>query len=201
MKGPILDERKQHIAKMAQSISLLTPILYVGILLTALAVFSSVYRRRKMNDLAKIDPWYPENWAREIYLSLKEQSESGNQKVPDKLLKSALVKWAAEDVRQLLRMREGKGVLTALHQKGSVGDDVWKRFTTSEKLLELELNEVAQEANSLKEGWAQKLFQTATEVTQNEALRKRIEEFPEQQSDFKETYERIRQNSLEELSS
>lgn len=184
---------------MAQTISLLTPIFYVGVLLTALVVFSSVYRRRKMNDMLRTKPWYPDNWPREMYWSLKEQSAT--QKVPEKLLKSALIKWAAEDVRQLLRMREGKGVLTALHQKGSVGDDIWRRFTTSEKLLELELNEVAQEANGLKEGWPQQLFQTATEVTQNEALRKRIAEFPEQQADFRETYERIRQSSLEELQS
>ncbi|CAN6656144.1 translocation protein Sec66p [Trichomonascus vanleenenianus] len=180
---------------MAQSISILTPILYVGVLLASLAVFSSVYRRRKVNELVNTKPWYPDNYARELYWSVKES----DQKIPENVLRAALIRWAAEDVRQLLRMREGKTVLTALHQKGSVGDDVWNRFNTSQKLLELEINEIAAEANAIKPGWAEMLFQTATEVTQHEALEKRIAEFPQQQAEYRAAWERLRKTNLEEL--
>uniref|UniRef100_A0A060TAP8 ARAD1B08536p n=1 Tax=Blastobotrys adeninivorans TaxID=409370 RepID=A0A060TAP8_BLAAD len=182
---------------MAQSVSLLTPLLYIGVLLTALVVFSSVYRRRKIRDLASIQPWYPYNYSKEIYLSLRDNA--GDQKVPDKLLKAALVKWAAEDIRQLLRMRESKQVLQGLHQKGSVGDDIWRRLTASEKMVELEINSLAAEANSLKEGWAQQMFQTATEVTQNESIRKRLEDFPKQQAEFREAWEKVSKANLEDL--
>jgi translocation protein SEC66 len=145
--------------------------------------------------LAKVQPWYPDNVSKDLYFSLKET----DQKVPDKLLKAALIRWAAEDIRQLVRMRECKPILTQLHQRGSVGDDIWTRFTTSEKLHQMEINELAQEANNLKPGWAQQMIQTATEVAQNESLRKRISEFPSQQEEYRRTYEEIRKSSLNEL--
>lgn len=182
---------------MAQSISILTPILYVAVLLTSLIVFSTVYRRRKLSDITKTEPWYTQNFPRELYFSLKDNPTT--QKVPEKLIKAALIRWAAEDVRQMLKMRENKPVLTSLHQRGSIGDDVWNRFNTSEKLLQLEINEIAQEANDIKEGWAQQLLQTATEVCQNEGLRKRLVDLTAQQTDYKEAYDNIRKSSLNEL--
>lgn len=145
--------------------------------------------------MAKLQPWYPENISKDIYFSLK----ATDQKVPDKLLKAALIRWAAEDIRQLVRMRECKPILTQLHQRGSVGDELWTRFTSSEKLHQMEINELAQEANDLKSNWAQQMIQTATEVVQNEALRKRINEFPKQQEEYRRIYEGIRKSSLEEL--
>ena len=93
-----------------------------------------------------------------------------------------------------VKNRENKPVLTSLHQRGSIGDDVWNRFNTSEKLLQLEINEIAQEANDIKEGWAQQLLQTATEVCQNEGLRKRLVDLTAQQTDYKEAYDNIRKS-------
>jgi translocation protein SEC66 len=149
-------------------------------------------------SISQIKPWYPDNYSRDVYFSLKELQRT--QKVPDNNVKAALIEWAAEDIRQLIRMKEGKVVLTTLHQRGSVGDDVWTRFTTSEKLVELELGEIAQEANRIHDGWSQLLFQTASEVAQNQALRRRIAEFPSQQVEYREAWEAVRKNSIEELS-
>ena len=87
---------------MAQSISILTPILYVAVLLTSLIVFSTVYRRRKLSDITKTEPWYTQNFPRELYFSLKDNPTT--QKVPEKLIKAALIRWAAEDVRQMLKI-------------------------------------------------------------------------------------------------
>lgn len=80
-----------------------------------------------------------------------------------------------------------------------MGDDIWIRFTTSEKLHQLEINELAQEANNIKPGWAQQMIQTATEVAQNESVRKRINEFPAQQEEYRRAYEEIRESNLKEL--
>lgn len=127
--------------------------------------------------LARTQPWYPDNYPRELYSSLKEAAESGEQKVPDTVLRAALLKWAAEDVRQLLRMNELKPNLATLHQRGSVGDDIWVRFTTSHKLAEVELNEIAQEAERLHKGWSKTIIPSAVELTQNAAIRKRLVDF------------------------
>jgi translocation protein SEC66 len=74
-------------------------------------------------------------------------------------------------------MKELKPNITLLHQRGSVGDDIWTRFTTSEKLAEMELNEVAQEAEKLHKGWGQQIIASAVELTQNAAIRKRMADF------------------------
>lgn len=148
------------------------------------------------------EPWYPDNFAKELYFAVVDKKdEIKDEKEFDKLAKSALIRWASEDLRRFIKMRENKQVLTGLHQRGAVGDEIWNRFTTSEKLLELELQEVAKEAETYQEGWSQQLFQTATEVTQNEAIRKRMAEFPKQQQDYREAYEAARKSSLADLTS
>lgn len=147
-------------------------------------------------DFTSLKPWYEKNISRDLYFSIKESS--ADQKVPDKLIKAALLKWAAEDVQRLIKMREGSQVLMNLHQRGSVGDNLWTRYTTSEKLLMLDLNELAREAEAIKPGWSQQVIQLATEITQNQAIRKRISEV-HADTEYREALEALSAKSVKEL--
>lgn len=141
-------------------------------------------------------PFYPTNFARDNYFALK----SLEKPPPEKIIKAALIRWASEDVRKLLKIKACKEVLTTLHQRGSVGDNTWAKVTTQEKQLEFDINAIAAEANAIKPGWANTLFQTATEVTQNEGLRRRLADSQAMKVEFQEKLDIIQKKSLEEFS-
>ncbi len=94
---------------------------------------------------ANLEPWFPAHTPRDIYLSLLHLDE----KVPDSILKAALLQRACEDIRRILAIRNQKGPLNALLQRGSVGDDLWQRFTRAEKEIEAELRDVVEEVSEL----------------------------------------------------
>lgn len=123
------------------------------------------------------------------------------RKVPPTLMKAALLQWAAEDIRQLIRMKDCKPILESLHQRGSVGEDVWIRFTASEKVVNSDVQAIQAQAESLQKGWANQLFASASEVAQSDGLRKRMAEFPAQQEEYRQAWESIRASSLKELES
>lgn len=143
-----------------------------------------------------MEPFYPTSFARDNFFHLKSLEKTP----PEKIMKAALIRWAAEDIRKLLKLKNNKEILSTLHQRGSVGDNTWTKFTAQEKALELEINQIAVIANELKPGWANLLFQTATEITQNEGLRKRIADTEDMKKDYQEKLDIIQKKSLEELS-
>lgn len=188
---------------MAQKISILTPLAYIFVMVTALAVFSTVYRKRKIQQLASVKPIYETSFARNNYFtikSLQEQSQGGPNEIPSKLVSSALIRWAGEDVRQIIKMKQAKDTLTQLHQKGFIGDSTFTKFTTNEKAIELELQIISKEANSIKPGWETTIFNTATEVSQADGIRTRIEESQQLKEDYNKSLEKIRQRALAEYS-
>lgn len=65
--------------------------------------------------------------------------------MPDSILKAALLQRACEDVNRILAIRSGKQALSNLLQRGSVGDDLWQRFTRAEKEMDEELRDVVTE--------------------------------------------------------
>ncbi|CAL1704396.1 unnamed protein product [Somion occarium] len=151
--------------------SLLAPLLYVIIVFGGLYVFSTLYKRYYANQI--IEPYFPRHKERDIYVSLLQHSDPP---APEQLLKAALVRRAMTDVQRIIRIREDKPVIQALTQKGSLGDDLMTSVQAAEKELEAEILEVAQEANSYVEGWGQIIFQTATEMLQNEKMRGMLEQ-------------------------
>ncbi|KAK7693368.1 hypothetical protein QCA50_002936 [Cerrena zonata] len=153
--------------------SLLAPLLYVVTVFGGLYVFSTLYKRYYANQI--IEPYFPRHKERDIYVSLLQLSDPP---APEQLLKAALVRRAMTDVQRILRIREDKPVIQALLQKGSLGDDVLTSITAAEKELEAEIQEVATEANAYVEGWAQIIFQTATEMLHNEKMRSYVENLP-----------------------
>lgn len=165
---------------MAEGVSIWTPILYLAVLVTALVVFSRVYRQRKMNDIAQAELFYRRNFAQEIYNSLRE----GSQTVPENVLKMALLVWGATDFLRVMKIRECKPAATQLAQNGMVGEVLEFRVGGTEKALDEEIKLIVADALKLAPEWAS-VVQTAGEVAQNDAVRRRLTFLPEFENDLK----------------
>ena len=101
---------------------------------------------------ASLEPWFPTHLTRNIYLSLlhiedspASSSSEKPPKVPDSVLKAALLLRAEEDVKRLIEIRTAKPALSSLLARGSVGDELWQRFLRAEKEIESELRDVVAE--------------------------------------------------------
>lgn len=134
--------------------NLLLPVLYLTILIGSLYTFSSLYRKRQIAKAAKLEDWFPAHRQRDIYLSLlhldpAEASEGDGEKklskVPDSVLKAALMQRAVEDIRRIVQLRTAKPALQTLLQRGSVGEELWQRFLRAEKEMEEEVKDVVNE--------------------------------------------------------
>lgn len=108
--------------------------------------------KRKTAESANLAPWFPPNLQRNVYLSLldmdPEDGSDGNEttsKVPDSVLKAALLRRAVEDINRLIHLKSAKQACSTLLLKGSVGDDLWQRFLRAEKEIEEELRDVVTE--------------------------------------------------------
>ncbi|CBX95488.1 hypothetical protein IAQ61_004315 [Plenodomus lingam] len=159
------------------------PIAYLFILIGSLAVFSNLYRKRKAASAASLEPWFPAHLQRNIYLTLLHMDEP---KVPDSVLKAALLRRATEDIHRIVQIRNAKQALQVLLQRGSVGDDLWQRFQRAEKEIEEELKDVVQEANAFAPNWGQTIFQSASEMAQNTQIRDRLSEIMSKTSEERE---------------
>lgn len=134
---------------MVNWLALSVPFVYLFILIGSLATFSSLYRARKVARASSLEPWFPSHLSKNIYLSLLHQEpESGGAKVPESVLKAALLRRAMEDIKRIIEIRNTKQALAALLQKGSVGDDLWQRFLRAEKEIEEELRDVVTEVGA-----------------------------------------------------
>lgn len=134
---------------MVDWVGLAIPFAYLGILVGSLATFSSLYRSRKAARAASLAPWFPPHLQRNVYLSLLHlEPEAGSPKVPDSVLKAALLRRATEDIHRIVQIRNAKAALSVLLQRGSVGDDLWQRFLRAEKEIEAELRDVVEEVRS-----------------------------------------------------
>ncbi|KAF2836311.1 translocation protein-like protein sec66, partial [Patellaria atrata CBS 101060] len=161
---------------MVDWLSLAIPFAYLGVMVGSMATFSSLYRQRKAAKAASLEPWFGPHLQRNIYLSLLHLEPESGPKVPDSVLKAALLRRAIEDVHRIVQIRNAKQALSTLLQRGSVGDDLWQRFQRAEKETEDELRDVVTEANAFAPGWGQIIFQTASEMVNNSSLRDRLTE-------------------------
>ncbi|KAI9669401.1 MAG: translocation protein S66 [Alyxoria varia] len=181
--------------------SLLLPFGYLGVLVGSLATFSHLYRRRKALASTRLQPWFPPNVSRQIYLTLLEYASdpSSHQKIPDSVLRAALLRRATEDIHRLVQLRNSKPALLNLLQRGAVGDELWQRFQIAEKEMENELKEVVGEANALAQGqnWGQHIFQSAGEIAQGENVRAKLRDIEAERAGERQEWERRRENMRE----
>lgn len=144
---------------MVDWVGLTVPIAYITILIGSLATFSSLNRRRKTAKSASLEPWFPPHLQRNVYLSLlhldpqdpgstPDDAEKSLSKVPDSIIKAALLRRAVEDIHRIIQVRNAKPALQTLLQRGSVGDELWQRFLRAEKEIEEEVKDVVSEVGS-----------------------------------------------------
>lgn len=151
---------------MVNWVSLSIPIAYLSVLVGSLVTFSYLYRRRKAGTsipssfgsqvnvyvakAASLASWFPPHLQRNIYLSLLHHEQVNPETgklvtIPDSIIKTALLRRAAEDINRIISLRSAKPALGILLQKGSIGDDLWQQFQRAEKELEAELEDVVLE--------------------------------------------------------
>lgn len=160
---------------------------------------------------ATLAPWFPPHLQRNIYLSLlhldPEDGEKG-PKIPESILRAALLKRAVEDIHRIIQIRTAKQACSTLLARGSVGDDLWQRFLRAEKEMEEELRDVVMEvrtvicwwrdstdklqANGLSPNWGQVIFQSANEMAANNLFRARLDEIQAQTETEKVWWEKRR---------
>jgi translocation protein SEC66 len=174
---------------MVDWVMLTVPFAYIGILAGSFAVFTNLYRKRQAANAASLEPWFPTHLQRNVYLSLLHMDDP---KVPDSVLKAALLRRATEDIHRIVQIRNAKQALQALLQRGSVGDDLWQRFQRAEKEIEEELRDVVNEANAFAPNWGQTIFQSASEMAQNNHIRERLAEITAKAPAEKEWWEKRR---------
>ncbi|KAJ5088186.1 Pre protein translocase subunit Sec66-domain-containing protein [Penicillium angulare] len=189
---------------MVNWLSLAVPFAYLGILIGSLATFSSLYRKRKAHKAASLEPWFPAHLQRDIYFSLlhldpSAQSEKKTPAVPESVLKAALLRRASEDIRRILALRSQKQALAMLLQRGSIGDDLWQRFSRAEKEMEEEVKDVVAEANAYVQGWGQTIFQSANEMMQNDIYRQRMAEQQSKVTEEKEAWSQKKATTKEQF--
>jgi translocation protein SEC66 len=181
-------------------LSLLIPIAYLGILIGSLATFSHLYRQRQVNSKLRLAPYFGPHTTRNIYLSLLHLQDD-KTKVPDSVLRAALLARAVEDIQRVMEVRTRKPALAQLLQRGVVGDEIFQRLTRAEQELQVELKDVVMEADALAPGanWGQTIFQSANEMVQNKMLRDRLEAVKATLPKDKAAWEAQREKSRREL--
>jgi translocation protein SEC66 len=137
---------------MVDWVALSVPFIYSGILFGSLWAFSYVYRQRQARKAASLAPWFPPHTPRNIYLSLlhHEPSNEGEKstKVPESVLKAALLRRATEDIHRIIAVRNAKQALSTLLQRGCIGEELWQRYLRAEKEMEEELRDVVNEVGT-----------------------------------------------------
>jgi len=178
------------------SISAIAPIAYLVLVLGSLVVFSSVYRRRKAQQSQNLEPWFPNNHQRDVYLTLLHLT---TQTPPPNLLKAALFERAKEDIARVYRLREQKTAANQLLQKGSIAETTFQQILAAEAELNLEIQDVVNEARALGgDEWGQAIMQQANEYYQKSIILKAVEKSTEMAKREREKWEKEKAYRKEE---
>ncbi|KAI3406660.2 sec66 [Candida oxycetoniae] len=171
------DETEKPIPE-AVKMSVFTPLIYVGVVLTAFMIFSIWYRKKRVDKFKEVKPIFKENSNALIYQELKSQYTDPNlakdKKPHEKVMKAALLRRAAEAIRRSMKLKENEPIFHKLYQNGLIGDDMFKQLEFQIKFQEIELKDIVVECESYKKGWSQTFFPLAQEICFNEALRRRM---------------------------
>ena len=159
-----------------------------------------MYRRRQHLSKLRLAPYFPPHTTRNVYLSLLHLPENEKStKVPDSVLRAALLSRAVTDIHRIMEIRTRKPALSTLLQRGVVGDEIYQRLLRAESELEAELKDVVAEANALAPGWGQSIFQSAGEMVQNQLLREKLDNIKQTIPAEKKVWEETRESARREL--
>lgn len=159
-------------------ISVYTPLVYVGVMVTAFAIFSVLYRRHRLRKLIGVEPLFSHNHALDLYTAVKDKYYDKlapkDERPPEKAVKAALLRRAVEAIRRSLKLKENEVVFNRLYQEGLIGDDVFQQFVLQNKVQQAELSDIVQESRQFSAQWPEAFFPVAQEICFNEALRRRL---------------------------
>ncbi|KAJ3265827.1 translocation protein S66, partial [Borealophlyctis nickersoniae] len=150
----------------------LVPLFYLCGLAALFAGFVSWARgRQRVKQLHDLSTGYfPAHTAKLTYLELAEMF-SPDEPTGQKLLTVALMKRAVENVRRAWKIRDEKPPLQNLVRQGVVGEDLWDKLCKAEAELDVEVQEVVEEAELYKPGWGKSIFQEASQLAQMQMQR------------------------------
>ncbi|KAJ8656387.1 hypothetical protein O0I10_007954 [Lichtheimia ornata] len=157
--------------------SLLLPALYLGGCIAAMSMFSYIYRR--LTSVKQVESWFPENHDKERYIALL----NCDIPVPEFHLRAALLRRAMQAVHRLKEVQQEKPALQQLMRMGSIGDDLWRDFSLAEQEVVMELQDIAQEANTYKPNWNQTIFSTAAQMLEHEKQKVLLDEMKTMRED------------------
>lgn len=186
-------------------LSLLVPFTYLGTLLISLATFSSLYRKRKAQKSLSLAPYFAPNQPRNIYLSLLhlQDHDPSAAKVPDSLLRAALLARCTENIHRIIHVRTRKQALNTLLKRGCIGDELWQRLLRAEKEVEADVKDCIQEANAFSPNWGLTIFQSANEMANNDMMKKRLDgiftTLPEEKKAWEARRQALREGFMREL--
>ncbi|KNZ59932.1 uncharacterized protein VP01_163g6 [Puccinia sorghi] len=177
--SPLLSERRPDREESEQmALPLYVPFGYITFLVGLLWLFSRHYRSRALRRKPP-PPWFPDpHTARDVYVSLLSMDPPPSQPV----LVAALLARAMTDVKRIISLKESKQALMNLLQKGLVGDELWERLLMAEKELDVELSEVAAEAEEYSQGWGSVIFSIASEALQATMCQEIYKDIPNQRA-------------------
>ncbi|GMM31927.1 Sec63 complex subunit [Martiniozyma asiatica (nom. inval.)] len=139
------------------SISVVTPLVYLAVLIGLLVAFSIYHRRNTVASLQQLTStplFFPsvyeegDSTASIIHESVLALQREG--KLPDqprqKLTQATLIYKLAETLRRLHKLRETQPSMASLYTRGLVGDATYQHFKLQMKLEDLAVQEILREA-------------------------------------------------------
>lgn len=103
--------------------------------------------------------------------------------MPEFHLRAALLRRAMQAVHRLKEVQQEKPALQQLMRMGSIGDDLWRDFSLAEQEVVMELQDIAQEANTYKPNWNQTIFSTAAQMLEHEKQKVLLDEMKTMRED------------------
>ena len=163
-----------------KNISILTPIIYVTVLLCSLMYLQKYVSTKKHQKSMQTPSIFEDNYRpREVYYAIKEKqykTSNGSDKIDENALLSALVHRGASVFRYKIKLNETKQTFDILYKLGSMGEDFYERYEREFKSIELELEDCIREYAELTKGKQnpQRFAEICQNVCFNEAIKRRV---------------------------
>ncbi|KAL6931515.1 related to Translocation protein SEC66 [Hanseniaspora guilliermondii] len=163
-----------------KNISILTPIIYVTVLLCSLMYLQRYVSTKKHQKSMQTPSIFEDNYRpREVYYAIKEKqytTSNGSDKIDENALLSALIHRGASVFRYKIKLNETKQTFDILYKLGSMGEDFYERYEREFKLIEMELEDCIREYAELTKGKQspQRFAEICQNVCFNEAIKRRV---------------------------